>query len=238
MIVQERIGSVTVWAATLADALHLDAFAAVSVDELERAKEYNSLADRDRFLSGRTLLRHALSQTVDHTTAEDEWTFEIDRYGKPSVAGHLPQLGFSISHTGNCATVAISCHAAIGVDVEARERNDKQEIIWECLTPCEARDLSRVAEHQQWDRFLSYWTAKEACAKALGLGVAIPFDAIGITLGASPTATVHSSCFTDAELILALTTLEVDATGYRLGVVTHEQKRRLQASEPYPVPSS
>lgn len=230
MIVQKRIGRVTIWIATLTDALNLDAHAALSFDEIERANRYNSPNDHDRFLSGRTLLRHALSHTTGHTTKEHEWAFETDSYGKPSVADHLPQLGFSISHTGNCAVVAISPHGAVGVDIEALERSDTQVIIWDCLTPLEKSNLERTSEDQQWIRFLDYWTAKEACAKALGLGVAIPFDDIEITLNEPPTARVRAGDNADTKLMLATTTLDVGAMPYRLSVATLTQEHALQDS--------
>src|SRR5262249_30001884 len=59
--------------------------------------------------------------------------------------------------------------------------------------PIEVASLSRIPPSERADRFLSYWTLKEAYIKARGMGLALALDGFWFDLdGPSPRA-----CFTE-----------------------------------------
>jgi phosphopantetheinyl transferase len=99
------------------------------------------------------------------------------RYGQPQAAVLRPgtpggRVLVSISHSGNAA-VAVGCaevHAAgIGVDIEVCRARPGVER--KGLTAAELSRLEHVPESMRTETVLRWWCAKEAAAKALGLGL-------------------------------------------------------------------
>lgn len=166
---------------SVADARRLSQqFACASDEEIVRAQQYRKSADRERFLTARTILRHALTGIVAGRISPARWRFCEGPNGKPKMAPDLPALEFNLSHADDCVAVAVSCNGPIGVDVESLTSCDGEELVYDALT-----ERERAFMHQQPDAqlaFITYWTLKEACAKALGLGAAIDFRAIEIGL--------------------------------------------------------
>jgi 4'-phosphopantetheinyl transferase len=55
-----------------------------------------------------------------------------------------------------------------------------------CLTGLEQRALALAAPEARPEVFVRFWTLKEAYAKALGLGLSLPFDRVGFVLTPRP----------------------------------------------------
>jgi 4'-phosphopantetheinyl transferase len=96
-----------------------------------------------------------------------------DAHGKPRCphpGAH--DLDFSVSHTGECAIIALGEAAGIGVDVEevlSEEPSDENiEILFD---EDEFRQWAALAPAARRFAFTQAWTIKEAALKAMGTGL-------------------------------------------------------------------
>lgn len=95
------------------------------------------------------------------------------------------RLGLSLSHADGIAICAVVSGCAVGVDVESL-RNVGPDPIAMAETLCsegEKAALLAVPASERLERFLSIWTAKEAVAKATGLGFRLPFAQLTVAAG-------------------------------------------------------
>jgi len=150
--------------------------------EMACAETYRQPADRERYLAARTLLRHALSKMAGGQTAPRDWRYVEGPYGKPTMAAGLPDLQFNVSHSENCVAVAISSKEPIGVDIECLNPERRSGIVYEVLSESERHRLRKCSAERQWAEFVRIWTAKEACAKALGLGLSLDFQTMEVQM--------------------------------------------------------
>jgi 4'-phosphopantetheinyl transferase len=158
------------------------------LDEPERARAARFVFDRDRmrWIAARQALRHLLGR---HTgTPAGQLRFGEGTYGKPHLEGQ-PRCAFSLSHSDGFALVAIvdespdSPGCAVGVDLEvARPMPDLAELAQRCFTRDECRLMNRTPLHRRERLFLSGWTRKEACLKALGYGLQIEPSSFSVGL--------------------------------------------------------
>lgn len=201
-----------VWIASTADALGLDEAAkALDQEERRRADRFRLAADRERFLAGRALLRHALSQRTGGAISPADWRFRAGPDGKPAVAEGLPPVAFNLSHSGACVSVAVGGSAVIGVDVECALPDERLAIVADVLTPRERDALHRTAAEDRWARFIRLWTVKEACGKALGLGIGIAFTTFDVEL--EPLAVTAPEGILDDGQVFTVAACEVACCG-------------------------
>ena len=173
----------SVWWLSTAEALSLpDALGCLSGDEERAMRRLRRAADRERFLAARVALRHALSRAVDDAIPPAQWRYRDGPSGKPTMGPGLPRLEFNLSHAGACVAVGVSRSGPIGVDVEGLVPDGRREIVDDVLTERERACLSQCPHEERWATFLAIWTVKEACAKALGLGVGLDFRHLEVTL--------------------------------------------------------
>ncbi|MDP2312963.1 MAG: 4'-phosphopantetheinyl transferase superfamily protein [Pseudomonadota bacterium] len=93
--------------------------------------------------------------------------------GAPFLPEH-PEVWVSLAHAPGCVAAAVSTAGPVGIDVEPNApRFDPAELHARVLHPDERSEVTRHADPVR--RFFELWTAKEAVAKALGLGLAIDF---------------------------------------------------------------
>jgi phosphopantetheinyl transferase len=168
-----------VWLAAVPDVFRLfDAAQMLSPAERTQARVFRLAGDRDRFLASRTLLRYALTETTDGKIPFARWRYREGPHGKPAIEAGLPPLEFNISHAKACVAVGISDDGPIGVDIESLAPEDCSEMLPDVLTKQELARLKSYERDRQKTEFVGMWTAKEACAKALGHGGAIDFARI------------------------------------------------------------
>ncbi len=99
--------------------------------------------------------------------------FTYNEHGKPGL--EIPGVHFNMSHSGDYAMIVISDHP-VGVDIE-KKRTDKTGVAKRCFCRDEYDDImSGKDEAEVADRFLEYWTLKEAYVKYLGRGLSVPFN--------------------------------------------------------------
>lgn len=179
-----------------------------TLDALQKAlspAEQTQLQHRRRpqsqrqFLLGRGCLRHLLGRYTGGAPAS--LTFVYGPRGKPALGqvddGNHTMPQFNLSHSGQRLLVAISVAPrvrAIGVDIEMlRSVSYLPGMCDRCLTAAEAATVLALDQPQADHRFLRYWTGKEACLKALGVGITDSMQSLELTLGtgeltSSPTA--------------------------------------------------
>lgn len=111
-----------------------------------------------------------------------------DEHGKPRCPHpDAVDLDFSISHTDECAIIALGEAAGIGVDVEEvlnEEPSDENLAI--VFSEEEFQQWAALAPLTRRTAFTQAWTIKEAALKALGMGLdgdthdlTVRFDAAG-----------------------------------------------------------
>lgn len=169
-----------VWAGSIAAMLSRDPdFSTLPDDERQPEPPFKLAGDRERHCASRILLRHALSQALDGTVEPSRWRFTKLAGGKPVIAKGLPAVSFNVSHTADAVAVAICHEGTVGIDIEKLDAAIEFPLDG-CLTVREKFWLKTLPTRQRSAGFLRLWCAKEAFAKSLGLGVAIPFDLIEV----------------------------------------------------------
>ena len=107
--------------------------------------------------------------------------FAHDPHGKIVVIKGTPQRGdFSLSHSGGWVAMALSPWGRIGIDVELFPT--EITVLPDGLTRREQERIESFAELERLRALATIWSAKEALAKAMGLGVALDFAAAEIDL--------------------------------------------------------
>ena len=173
----------TIWTASTKEALALlEGEVSLNSEEMTQAGRLKQAADRDRFLAARALLRHALSDALDGEVGPELWQYREGAQGKPMMAPGLPQLEFNLSHAGDCLAVGVSHAGPIGVDIEKIDTDERPKVVADALTMREREFLDALPEDCKWENFIQIWTLKEACAKALGLGVFLDFGKLEATV--------------------------------------------------------
>jgi len=155
----------------------LDSFPALppaqilSEEECARAASLRFPIDRQRFVAAHVALRQALCEyTGLHHAALHLAT---GSFGKPSLSGHT-RTQFSLSHSQGLALVAIGGRGPLGADVELlRAVPDAAVLAAEYFTQREQEALAALPAHERDKAFLTCWTRKEACLKAIGVGLLV-----------------------------------------------------------------
>ncbi|MCC6304963.1 MAG: 4'-phosphopantetheinyl transferase superfamily protein [Rhodobacteraceae bacterium] len=162
----------TVWllpTAGVAGAEVAGAAALLGADERGRAAAFRRAEDGRDFILAHALLRRALS-ACDPGTAPAAWRFAIRPGGKPRLAGAGP--AFNLAHARGLVAAAVGAAEPVGVDVESPGGDLAPGLAAEVLTAAEQEDLAACpAGLPRADRFLRYWTLKEALLKATGEGL-------------------------------------------------------------------
>jgi 4'-phosphopantetheinyl transferase len=152
----------------------------LSPAECAHAQRINHLAARRAYVASRCLLRQSLSQACSGALAPADWRFMESSYGKPALAEGQPQLWFNLSHTHDAVALAISRHGEVGIDLEALE--PAVTPLPDALTDRERARLGASKPDSIAGDFLALWCAKEAAAKALGLGTSLDFSRLEVAL--------------------------------------------------------
>jgi 4'-phosphopantetheinyl transferase len=170
----------------------LDAYArAVPLNGLSREEEARAARmvpgqDGRRYRAARHALRRVVAEIVN--APPESLVIEPDDLGKPRL--HGTDLQFNLSHSAGEALIGVSPDRAIGVDIEVvHEVVDAEALARAHFTDAERAEWSRAAAAPSDRTFLTCWTRKEACVKALGVG-----------LSAQPES-VEAGCTPDARVV-------------------------------------
>jgi len=144
----------------------------LSRDERERASRFVFARDRRRFLAAHVALRRLLARRTDAPAAE--LCFVAGPFGKPRLAGPSCDCSFNLSHSADIALIALAPDGEVGVDIEMlRAMEDAPALSERNFTARECAELAELAADARDRAFLSCWTRKEACLKAIGSGLSI-----------------------------------------------------------------
>ncbi|GGT68473.1 MULTISPECIES: 4'-phosphopantetheinyl transferase family protein [Streptomyces] len=188
-------------------------------DDAERLRTLRDDRLRRRFVASRLMLRSVLGALVGRDP--DRIRLTRTALGRP-YAPDLPELDFSLSHTGSLLAVAVVRGGRVGVDAE-RQGRPMSVLEHRMCTPHEravldGRGLRGTARDRE---LLCLWTRKEAYTKALGTGLRRPArtfgldaadpagrpvlrDAAGAPLPGGWTAITHTLSETGAETVLSV----------------------------------
>jgi 4'-phosphopantetheinyl transferase len=163
-------GEVQVWELAL-DQPPADAAAWLDAHERARAQRFVHALHRRRYVAAHAWMRRVLAHHLG--CAPQELRFARGPYGKPALRD-TSALRFNLSHSGEVALLALSTEMEIGIDIETlRPGLPDAALAQGVLTPAELAELEQLPPDQRNAAFFGGWAAKEACMKALGLGLAI-----------------------------------------------------------------
>ena len=135
--------------------------------ELARSRRYLSVNDSNRFVVSRALLRLVLSQFTRQNPESIE--IEVGPNKKPILKNKDFDLHFNVSHTRQCALIAVA-QSPVGIDVEeALNAIEYAPIMETCFSVNE-----KIVVNLQADAlaaFYKQWTRKEAALKCWGKGI-------------------------------------------------------------------
>jgi len=195
---QVEPGIVLWWCPLERTVLQLEhASALLSPAEQTRAARFGTAALRARYIAGRSMLRLLLGRALGVEPA----TVPIvrGRRGRPQL-DTASDIDFNVSHTQEVSLIGIARSARIGIDVERIDRNVNADgLCRKFLTSAERATCEPVGADLRRQRFLHYWTCKEALSKATGDGLSAPFrqleielnDVIRLVAGPAPYAPAH-----------------------------------------------
>lgn len=156
--------------------------ARVSQDELAAAYTRAHAHARLGFLAGRALARHALAKAAH--CHPDELRISGPADGKPRLlAGSAArECSFNLSHSGKLVVCAVG-GAPLGIDIEPIRRKARHALV--AAARFSAEEAAWVGDRGAASarRFCALWTLKEAHAKALGAGLALPMASIRLRAG-------------------------------------------------------
>lgn len=137
----------------------------------KRLRKYRRWQDSHAYLYGRLLLKEAICQLGYNHSLE---FMEKTKYGKPYFENS--DFGFNISHSGEYIVCVISTDEKqnLGIDIE-----EIKPIVLENFTNVFSEEEKK--EITNYDNFYTFWTRKEAIAKADGRGLLIPLNTINVS---------------------------------------------------------
>lgn len=150
-------------------------------EERERYERYRLDSDRVMFLAGRAMARELVGRAAG--VAPLEWEWREGPHGRPEV--HTPEIPirFNLAHSAGLVVCGLAHGRDVGVDVEDLQRpRVSYGLVDRYCSPREIADIDAAGEDGWHDRFLLYWTLKEAFLKALGLGISVPLRDVSFVI--------------------------------------------------------
>ena len=131
---------------------------------MERSRKFRREEDKLRSVAAGALECYALGV--------DESGICVEENGKPRASGG--EYGFSVSHSGNYAVLALS-EGEVGADIEKLE-DVRHNVAQRVFTP---EELLWMREDVQ-NRFYILWTLKESVCKLDGRGLNLPMESFSV----------------------------------------------------------
>ena len=140
--------------------------------ERDRVDRFRHEDDRVMFAVGRFMARTLVGRALG--VDPGAWAWREGPHGRPEIDDPSCDVHFNLSHSAGIVLCAIARGRAVGTDVEDLSRpRPNWALVERYCSPDEADDIERRGD--RWpERFLTYWTLKEAYLKARGLGISVP----------------------------------------------------------------
>lgn len=147
---------------------------ALAHDEVERMARFRFEPDRTRYRRSHMALRRVLARELGVEPAALRYV--PDAGGKPRLVWPAAAVDFNLSHCHDYALIGLSSAFDVGVDIETDRNWSAGEILQTARGVLSARELIQLQalpDEARRDALLRGWTRKEACLKALGVGLSI-----------------------------------------------------------------
>ncbi|MBN1632194.1 MAG: 4'-phosphopantetheinyl transferase superfamily protein [Thermoleophilia bacterium] len=111
--------------------------------------------------------------------------FSYGPFGKPELGPRRSSqdIRFSLSHTSEMIVYLFGYEHDVGIDLESvQHHSDYLTGRSAVLSLRERLLIQEAAEEKRAEMFLSFWTRKEACLKALGTGFSMPANAVDVSM--------------------------------------------------------
>jgi 4'-phosphopantetheinyl transferase len=152
-------------------------------DEVDRANRFHFHNHRERFVTGRGLLRVILSSYLGVPPREIIFTY--GSHGKPELKRHdgRPAIQFNLAHSHGTAIYAMTQDRSVGVDVESIQADfPVEDVAKNFFSVTELTALQALPNTSRTEAFFKCWTRKEAFVKALGEGLSCPLRDFDVSL--------------------------------------------------------
>ncbi len=155
----------------------------LSVGECAHLQRIRQGAKRLEYVYGHLLMRHTLAHLLG--APPQTLTFREARFGKPYLASPngaaMPGVAFNLSHASGRILLGISQRGEIGIDIEV-VGDYSASVARRYFREDEYALLEGLAPAERARAFYRLWTAKEACVKALGVGLRYSLRDVPVTL--------------------------------------------------------
>ncbi len=170
----------------------------LSQEEIRRADRYRFARQRRQFILTRGALRGLLGRYLD--MAPEHCRITLSESGKPALAAtpierrpdvahssepspiRPDEVSFNVAHAGDQAIIAIGRGVEVGVDIELlRPLDERQALADMILSPTEKKRWQALSEEKRIRAFYALWTRKEAVAKAIGQGLLMELNTLGVS---------------------------------------------------------
>lgn len=149
--------------------------------ERERAARFRFEKDARRYVLGHVALRQRLGHHLNLAPAQVP--LQTTALGKPFIKGH--PVHFNLSHSEDWALIGLHARQIIGVDIEVHHPIENLDALaGQNYTSAEWAALQ--ASPDPLHGFLTCWTRKEACLKALGSGFSVEAASFEAGVGTQP----------------------------------------------------
>jgi 4'-phosphopantetheinyl transferase len=204
----------------------------LSEDETQRAARYRFDKHRNRFIMGRGTIRQILA--VKGHCSPREISFELNRYGKPTLARpeSTRYLHFNASSSDTLGAIALSSAFPLGLDIEKikfANARDYDGIVRNQFTSDEDNWYQKQAKSARIRVFFEFWTCKEAYLKALGTGLSGKLDSFSINLEGVEPRVSHTDLEQGGQSRLSLSRLGI-CDDYVACLASPEKASRIELS--------
>jgi 4'-phosphopantetheinyl transferase len=190
--------SVDLWLADL-DGVSDDASTPLDDVESTRAGRFVFDRDRHRYIAAHRLLRELLAMRNGIPAAA--MAIAVGPHGKPHLVDR--PCAFNLSHSGGVVLIGIADNGEVGVDVEVlRPTPELDALVRSHFSAGERRAMESVAHGARDLAFLVGWTRKEACLKAVGVGLDIDPASIDAGIGVGARSLRIESAEVDATVVV------------------------------------
>jgi 4'-phosphopantetheinyl transferase len=163
----------------------------LDADERDRAARFVRESDRRTHIAAH-VLRRALLSAQAPAVAPAAWRFSVpEPQGKPAVSAPAdrPDLRVNLTHCAGLVAAVVARGREVGVDAEPADRPVAEEHLFRHVLRTDEVAALPADGPARARAFLRHWVRKEAVAKALGLGLALPLTSV--RLGTQDPPTVH-----------------------------------------------
>lgn len=170
-----------IWLVTVRGAPLAAAWTLLSAREQQRALRFATPQFRGRYVTAHAALRILIEAYFG--IVANRQTFSTTDFGKPKLTGY-PDVQCNLSYSGDRVLLGVAPGAEIGLDIERiRMISDATDLMEVYFTTREkslfrAGSPDSLAFHRD---FLTIWTRKEACLKAVGQGLNFYLDTLECT---------------------------------------------------------